>query len=302
MMNESRGTPSIEVVAAVNPRDPMASPYSASLTRPSGRSLNLDIFPSEGDSARTAVILLHGGGWSRGGRADVHPYAKVLAAAGFTAIAAEYRLLGEAPWPAQILDVKATIRWVRAHAQDLGVDPDKIVAEGFSAGGHLALLAAGTADRDVFGDEAGAAGVSCGLAGVVSFFAPVDLSLRAMPKRAPPTVALLGEHGGEEVAIAASPVTYVADGFPPTFLLSGLADPFLPPEQTLQMFQALTAVGAKVELHLYHDHTHEFARLPSMLSATQAEVALFLRRAVVDPERYRAENLELNPFARGVPG
>jgi dipeptidyl aminopeptidase/acylaminoacyl peptidase len=123
-----------------------------------------------------------------------------------------------------------------------------------------------------------------------------------MPKRPPPTVALLGKEGGEDVAIAASPLNYVTDVFPPTFLLNGLADPFMPFEQTIDMFRALTAVNTKVDLHLYHDHTHEFAKLPSMLSAVQAEVALFLRRAVVDPERYRAENLELNPFARGVPG
>jgi acetyl esterase/lipase len=276
-------------------------PYSAVVARVRARPLNLDIFPGEGESARTAVIILHGGGWSRGGRADVHPYARELARAGFVAIAAEYRLLGEAPWPSQIVDVKDVVRWVRTHAADLGVDPDRIVAEGFSAGGHLSLLAAGTADRDVFGDVASAEGVSTRLAGVVSFFAPVDLSLRAMPKRAPPTLALLGKDGGEDVAIAASPVNYVSADFPPTFLLSGLADPLLPFEQTIRMFEALTSVNAKVDLHLYHDHTHDFSRLPSMLSAVQAEVALFLRRAVVDPEKYRAENLELNPFARGVP-
>jgi len=283
-------------------REQTVPPYSALAPRQSGRPLNLDIFLNEGESARTAVILLHGGGWARGGRADVHPYAKELAKAGFVAIAAEYRLLGEAPWPAQILDVKDVIRWARTHAADLGVDPDKIVAEGFSAGGHLSLLAAGTADRDCFGDKEGVEGVSSRLAGVVSFFAPVDLSLRAMPRRPPPTVALLGKDGDEAVAMAASPINYVTPAFPPTFLLNGLADPFMPFQQTLQMFEALTTVNAKVDLHLYHDHTHEFARLPSMLSAVQAEVALFLHRAVVDPQKYQTENLEMNAFARGVPG
>jgi len=280
----------------------MAAPYSILVTRRNGRDLNLDVFPCEGDSTRTAVILLHGGGWSRGNRADMHPYARELAKAGFVAIAAEYRLLGEAPWPAQILDVKDIVRWVRTNSSQLDIDPDKIVAEGFSAGGHLSLLAAGTADRAIFGDSDGAEGVSSRLAGVVSFFAPVDLSLRAMPNRPPPTVALLGKEGNEDVAIAASPITYVNADFPPTFLLNGLADPFMPFQQTVRMFQALADLGRKVDLHIYHDHTHEFARLPSMLSAVQAEVALFLRRAVVDPEKYATENLELNSFARGVPG
>jgi hypothetical protein len=68
------------------------------------------------------------------------------------------------------------------------------------------------------------------------------------------------------------------------------------------MFDALAAAGVKTDLHVYHDHTHEFARLPSMLGPVQAEIALFLRRAVVDPARYADENLTMNPFAKGIPG
>jgi acetyl esterase/lipase len=266
--------------------------------RPSGRDLAVDVFAAQGDSTRAAVILLHGGGWARGDRTMTHPYAQELARAGFVAIAAEYRLLGEAPWPAQIQDVKDVIRWTRANAASLGVDADKIAAEGFSAGGHLALLAAGTPNTALFGDEAG----DDSLAAVVSFFAPVDLSSAAFPHRPPPLAALFGETGNDDLAGAASPIRYVGAAFPPTFLLNGLTDPFMPVSQTLQMFDALAAASVKADLHVYHDHTHEFARLPSMLGPVQDEIALFLRRAVVDPAHYAEENLTLNPFARGMPG
>ena len=103
---------------------------------------------------------------------------------GFTAVAVEYRLTGEAPWPAQLHDVKRAIRHVRANANALGVDPDRIVLQGHSAGAHLALLAAGTADDPAwdppgseYGTGAGAPGdeVSCAVAAVVAFYPPTDL-------------------------------------------------------------------------------------------------------------------------------
>ena len=110
-----------------------------------GRALAADLFrPAAASSLRTAVILLHGGAWRFGSRADMVPYASALARLGFTALAAEYRLLGEAAYPAQLDDVRSVIAWAQAHAAELGIDPGKIALEGFSAGGHLALLAAAT--------------------------------------------------------------------------------------------------------------------------------------------------------------
>jgi acetyl esterase/lipase len=274
--------------------------------RATARDLGIDIFWPDQDTKRTAVILLHGGGWMFGHRADTHRYAALLRAKGFLALAAEYRLTGEAPWPTQILDVKDIIRWVRANADWLRIDPDKIVLQGFSAGGHLALLAAATGDEPVFGAPAPHPEGSAKVAAVVAFFAPADFSAKAFPVRPPPIAALLG-NADEAGALDASPLHHVAPGFPPVFLLSGMADPLMPYQAVLQFFEAVTAAGAKAELHLYHDHLHEFAALPSMTEAVQAEISLFLDRAVVDPEFYRQENLRLNKFAHppgpgGPPG
>jgi acetyl esterase/lipase len=252
------------------------------------RPLQADVFrPVGASSLRTAVILLHGGAWRFGSRADMAPYAAALAGHGFIAIAAEYRLLGEAAYPAQLDDVRAVIAWVHAHAADLGIDQGKIAVEGFSAGGHLALLAAAAND-----------GGEHPVAAVVSFFAPASLEGPSPPGMPPRGAMLLGPGATDAQIRAVSPVHQIRAGFPPTFLLGGMADRLVPPAATLQLFNALVGVDAPVDLHFFHGHTHEFAALPSMLEPVQAEVALFLKRSVVDPEGHAEENLRLNPFAR----
>jgi acetyl esterase/lipase len=271
--------------------------------RATERDLGIDIFWPESDAKRTAVILLHGGAWMMGHRSDMHRYARILRENGFLAIAAEYRLLREAPWPTQILDLKDVIRWVRANADWLHIDPEKIALQGFSAGGHLALLAAGTAGKSAFGTEEPHPEGSAAVAAVVSLFAPPLLTRDAFPVRPPPVVALLGPDGNEDLAREASPLLHVSPGFPPAFLLNGMNDPLTPYTSTLQLFEALIAAGNAADLHFYHGHTHEFAALPSMLAPVQSEICLFLDRAIVNPTFYADENLKLNMFARpGGPG
>ena len=250
------------------------------------RSLMLDVYSPRERTTSTVVILIHGGGWREGSRKDMAPYATALVQLGFVAIAAEYRLLGEAPWPAQIEDIKDVVRWVRVHAETLGIDPQKIALQGFSAGGQLALLAAGTARNSLDA-----------VAAVISLFAPTDLSARGAPGFPSPAEALFGGNATEEEISAASPVANVAENFPPVFLLHGSDDPLVPLKSTLEFFDLLLQNGVEADLHVLHGQTHEFAALPSLLAPTQSEVALFLRRTVVEPQRFRDENLALNMFA-----
>jgi acetyl esterase/lipase len=262
------------------------------------RDLGIDIFWPPNPAKRCAVIMLHGGGWGAGHRSEMHAYAKLAAQHGFVAIAAEYRLLDEAPWPAQINDVKDVIRWVRNNAEFLQIDPDRIAVQGYSAGGHLALLAAGTAGKSCFGVTAPHPEGDAKVNAVLAFFAPADLT----GERSPPVKRLLAD-SGDDAAAEASPIHYIAHGFPPTFLASGTVDQIIPYPASLRLFEALCAAGAKTDLHFYHSHTHEFTALPSMLAPVQAQVALFLDRTLVDPEFYRQENLRLNRFTRpGPPG
>lgn len=269
--------------------DRVAQPEQAEIHGLGRRPLKVDLYRADPLRAlRTAVILLHGGAWRFGSPGDMAPYAKILSEQGFTAIAAEYRLLGEAAYPAQLEDVRDIIAWVRARAKDLGIDADKIALEGFSAGAHLALIAAGTAAQH------GGSSV----AAVISFFAPPRLDRPSPPGMPSIAEGLLGPAPSPAAVRAASPIHHVGSGFPPTFLLGGMEDFLVPAADTLELFQALVGVRADVDLHLYHGHLHEFALLPSMLGPVQAEVALFLKRSVVDPAGHREENRRLNPFAR----
>lgn len=247
-------------------------------------ALTLDIFRPTGPSNETAVLLLHGGGWRAGDRSRMHPYARHLAARGFAAIAVQYRLLDRAPWPAQLEDVIAAVKWARAHAQDLGVRPDRIVAEGFSAGAHLALMAGGE---------------DLGLAAVVAFFPPTQLALDLSDPAATDARMLLGPDAAPEVAEAASPITRVSPAFPPTMLLHGGADWAVSPASSRAMYHRLIAAGVKAELHLFADEHHEFCAVSDMVVPTQDLVADFLRRIVVAPKEHAELALQENPFAKG---
>src|SRR5207247_5496622 len=118
-----------------------------------GRALHVDIFrPANIPGPVPGLLFLPGGGWQTANRAPIKERFGIrMAQRGYVCVAGEYRVMEEAPWPAQIHDVKATIRWMRANSERLGIDPAAIVVGGKSAGGHLALLAAGT--RGVEGCE-----------------------------------------------------------------------------------------------------------------------------------------------------
>ena len=110
--------------------------------------LSLDIFPPASESRRCAVMLFHGGGWRGASKEMIQGQAAALAAAGFTALAVQYRLLDTAPWPAPLNDAAAALGWTRAHADQLGIDPAQVVLQGHSAGAHIALMSAATLNTD----------------------------------------------------------------------------------------------------------------------------------------------------------
>lgn len=105
------------------------------------RELKLDLFkPAEQNNPLPAIVCIHGGGWRNGTGKGFNRIAKYFAERGYVAVSISYRLSGEAPFPAQIQDCKAAVRWLRANAERYGINPDRIGATGHSAGGHLAAL------------------------------------------------------------------------------------------------------------------------------------------------------------------
>jgi acetyl esterase/lipase len=142
-----------------------------------GRALTVDICrPASLLGPVPAVLFLPGGGWQTANRGPLKErYGRRLAQHGYVCVVGEYRVMDEAPWPAQIDDVKATLRWMRANSAPLGIDPAGIVVGGKSAGGHLALLAAGTQDLAAFADNGGDTTVSNDVAAVIGVAPVADM-------------------------------------------------------------------------------------------------------------------------------
>jgi acetyl esterase/lipase len=214
------------------------------------------------------------------------------------ALAVQYRLLGDAPWPAQIQDVNSAIRWARRNAGNLGVDANKIVVEGLSAGGHLALLAAGAAHVRAFSDDADA-DQDGSVAAAIAFYPPVEFQLGTSVEGALPAGRLLEDRADAREAELASPIHHVSRNFPPTCLFHGTDDHIVLPTASIRLFDRLRAAGTTVDLHLQSGQTHAFAMLPSVVPQVQGIVAGFLDKHLVDPQFYVRENLELNQFAGG---
>ncbi len=257
-------------------------------------ALLCDTYIPEGARNAPAVLLLYGGGWRMGERARMRDHAIALAERGYVAVASDYRLNPQHRWPAHIHDAKAAIRWMRANAAELHIDPDRIALEGHSAGAHLSLLAAGTPNLPEFEGEGGNPGVSTEVAAVVAIYPPVRFHVGDQrPSGSTAASALIIEGATAELARAASPIEYASATFPPTFLLHGSADKVVPPSASLRMYEALSAAGAPVELKMYANLPHGFARIPSLVSLVHDEIASFLDRNMASPAAFATELTDL---------
>src|SRR5512135_2640324 len=146
--------------------------------RVGGARLALDVYQSSGNGPFPAVLIVHGGGWESGDRQMERPLAKHLAARGYVTVPVDYRLGRNGRFPAALHDLKAAVRWVRAHAGDYWIDPNHIAVVGASAGGQLAALLGATNGRPDFegevGERAGSSVVQAvvDIDGLVDFTAP----------------------------------------------------------------------------------------------------------------------------------
>jgi acetyl esterase/lipase len=285
-----------------------------------GRALHCDVYkPSAAPDRRTAVLVLHGGGWRGGDRKAMRPRCQALARHGFTALAIEYRFIDEAAWPRQIADVRAAVGWTHSNALDLGIDTDKIVLQGHSAGAHLSLLTAGTWWSDELGAAAGGPGAPDGsdgsVAAVVAYYPPVRFAagqplpsldgpmtpdaIRAMKRDdgSVPAAMLLGGEASEAAAASASPISYARAGFPPTIVFQGTEDSLIGNAGPFEFMRALHAAEVPCEVHYFAGANHEFDMTPFYTEACIAAVDAFLHRHVIDQEAAAREIRETNPLA-----
>lgn len=212
---------------------------------PEGRRVKLDVYQPIDPTAcpRPMIVALHGGGWRGGGRAEYGRDVARLAEKGFIVLVADYRLSrpGAPSWPDNLEDVREAVRWARRHADVLGGDPERIVALGASAGGHLSLLLG-----------AGGADPESRVQAVVDFYGPTDLTVLDGPAAAPegPVDLLLDGLAGERPAEAraASPRFRVTSASAPCLIIQGTDDQLIPPSQSQVMAEALDAAGVPCRL------------------------------------------------------
>ncbi|MBX9792148.1 MAG: alpha/beta hydrolase [Pirellulales bacterium] len=225
----------------------------------SGEPLRLNLAkPRDTAGPLPAVVFIHGGGWSGGNRESHDPQVKDWAAKGYVTATVTYRLLPKHRWPAQIEDVKCAVRYLPAHAAELGIDPHRIGAVGFSAGAHLAMMLAVMDSADGLEGSGGWADQSSKVQGAVSFAGPTDLSL-TFPDAANRIIeTLLGAKPADvpDAVRSASPVSYVNAGDSPLLLYHGTLDEIVPVEQAYAMATSLTKAGVpgRVEILIGAHH------------------------------------------------
>lgn len=196
------------------------------------------------DDLRPALVIIHGGGW-RFGSKSVDVYQKMMVAyaqKGYVTINVEYRLTDEAEFPACIEDVKCAVRWLRAHAKELNVDPNRIGSYGHSAGAHLSMMLAMTDKSDGLEGDGG--------------WDEYSSEVTVAGAGSPPTEL------GRDVPMAKKewwPIGYIGSDHPPMFLIQGTKDAVVLPERTRDFVEKMKAAGTTNLEYLEMEGDHGIA-------------------------------------------
>jgi acetyl esterase/lipase len=226
-------------------------------------SLKLDLHLPEKPSP-PLIVFVHGGAWRAGSKNDMPLHG--LVERGFAVASVDYRLSTVAPFPAQAHDIKAAIRFLRAHSAEYGLDTSRIVIAGSSAGGHLAALVGVTnGQRELEGTVGDNLKETSSVQGIISLFGASNLTTilsqstpHGLGVRVPALQLLLGGQPIEKPDLArlASPVAHIDAQDPPLLLIHGDADPQMPPEQSQELKKAYEAAGRPVQFEVIHGGKH----------------------------------------------
>ena len=236
----------------------------------------MDVFmPDSGEGPFPCIVVIHGGGFCYCDKRnmEVQPFLPGIGL-GYVVVSINYRLAHEAPFPAAVIDCKAAIRYLKAHAEEFGIDPDRIAVAGGSAGANLAAMLCTSAGVAAFEDESlGNPDVSSAVqAGVIMFsvtdFLKMDEQLvqNGFPpfgndKAESPMNIYLGGVMSDldpQLVQSANPVTYVSEDVPPMLLEHGTADAISPYQQTLLLADRVREVAGddRVEVVLFDGAEH----------------------------------------------
>lgn len=202
-----------------------------------GRALMLDLYqPAASEQPAPGLVFIHGGAWAGGKKQDYRYYGLLFAQKGFVVASVSYRLAGEQTYPAAVEDCKCAVRWMRAKAGEIGVDPERLAAVGGSAGGHLSMMVGYSSDVPELEGTGGHAGVSSRLQCVVNLYGPCDLTtdfVRNNEYANRVVKNFLGRSIDDDLMLyqQASPITYLDAQDPPTLILHGTIDDVVPIDQ-----------------------------------------------------------------------
>lgn len=229
-----------------------------------GRPLLLDLHLPDSTDEAPLVVYIHGGAWRSGSRTRM-PLGR-LVRRGFAVASVDYRLSPEARFPAQVHDIKAAIRFLRAHDASYSYESRRIGIAGSSAGGHLAALVGVTnGHASLEGSVGNHAAESSDIQAAVSYFGATNLltilaqsTPHGLKVRAPALKLLLGASPleNERQARVASPVQHVDSDDPPLYLLHGDQDPQMPINQAHELHGAYQRAGLEVRFDILHGEAH----------------------------------------------
>jgi acetyl esterase/lipase len=231
-----------------------------------GKQLSLDVYEPSAAGRHPLLIFVHGGSWAFGSSnitAQSQVIQQVVAGVlsrGFAVASVNYRLAPADPWPAQIVDVRCAIRYLRSTADRWGVDPSRFAAMGNSAGAQLVSLAALSAGQVPAWDNGQFPTESSSVAAVVDCWGPIDLLAPGWSTTALEIgrVVFRVDWGTQNATLAAaSPVSYIRGGAPPFLIIQGAADALVPPAQSTELRDRLTAAGDRATLIEVSHAAHE---------------------------------------------
>jgi acetyl esterase/lipase len=259
----------------------------------------LDLYLPAGDpppGGWPLVVAIHGGGWLGGERGEYGRSLGPLVRRGVALASIDYRLSrpGRPGWPGNLDDVRAAVRWLRRHAAEYRLDPDRVAALGASAGGHLAALLATR-----HGDDPGSR-----VAAAVVFYGPSDLAaLHEHLGADGPVARMLGAGPGEAPGRyeAASPLAHVTRDDPPMLLIHGALDPTVPLGQSRRLAGALAAAGVRHRLIEVEGAAHGFGLRAGKLDLT-ADILEFLAESWEDGAQSRGPGPPVLGGPGGSPG
>ncbi len=230
-----------------------------------GAPLLLDLYTPENPKGPVpGLLLFYGGSWKGGAKDQLRVYAQHFAKNGYVVATPQYRLKEAGRWPNSVQDAKCAVRWMRAHAAENGVDPERIGVMGNSAGGYLALMVGYTSGMKEFEGDGSCPEQSSAVQAVVDIYGPADFTEPVRRDHPAITAYMDGRYEQDPARFEkASPIRYVTEKTPPTCVIHGTVDQLVPVHQSDWLVEKLKEKGVP----------HYYSRIdgwPHAMDAVQA--------------------------------